>query len=116
MGAIAAYCIAPPPGSKMNTQYNTLTLASAAEAQVEEKPSRAKLVVAAAFLVAVAGVVAFASTTASNKVAATMDSEYNALDAAPVNCDSGTASYMLDLPRCVGALSAVVHRYAAVAL
>jgi hypothetical protein len=80
----------------MNTQYNTLTLASMPE---EEKPSRAKLVVAAMFLVAVAGVVAFASTTSSQKVAAATNSEYKALDAAPVNCDSGTASYMSDLPR-----------------
>jgi hypothetical protein len=81
----------------MNTQYNTLTLASANT--VEEKPSRAKLVVAAAFLVAVAGVVAFASTTSSMKVAAVTDSEYKALDAVPVNCDAGTASYYSDLPR-----------------
>merc|ERR1719224_107137 len=51
------------------------------------------------FLVAVAGVVAFASTTSSQKVAAATNSEYKALDAAPVNCDAGTASYYSDLPR-----------------
>merc|ERR1719163_1185900 len=53
---------------KMNTQYNTLTLA--AVAAEEQKPSRAKLVVAAVFLVAVAGVVAVATTTSSQQVAA----------------------------------------------
>jgi len=81
----------------MNTQYNTLTLASAK--QVEEKPSRAKLVVAAVFLVAIAGVVAMASATTSQKVASAANSEYKALDAVPVNCDKGSTHYYSDLPR-----------------
>jgi hypothetical protein len=82
----------------MNTQYNTLTLASANEV-AETKPSRAKLVVAAVFLVAVAGVVAFASVTSSQSVASATNAEYKALDAVPVNCDKGSPEYMLDLPR-----------------
>merc|ERR1712224_35904 len=78
--------------------YNTLTLASANEV-AETKPSRAKLVVAAVFLVAVAGVVAFASVTSSQSVASATNAEYKALDAVPVNCDKGPPEYMLDLPR-----------------
>jgi len=81
----------------MNTQYNTLTLAS--QTEKVEQTSRAKVVVAALFLVAIAGVVAVATTTSSQKVNASMDSAYMALEAAPVNCDSGSADYNSDLPR-----------------
>jgi len=83
----------------MNTQYNTLTLASQRTENVEQPNKRAKVVVAAAFLMAIAGFVAFAATTSSQKVNASMDSEYQALEAAPVNCDSSSHDYNEDLPR-----------------
>jgi hypothetical protein len=80
----------------MNTKYNTLTLAPAME---EEKPQRGKMVVAAIFLVAVAGVAAVATTTSSVQVNSAVDASYQALEATPVNCDKGTNDYDSDLPR-----------------
>lgn len=81
----------------MNAQYNTLSLAVD---EVPAKQSRAKVVVAAVALVAFAAVAAVAATsTGSAKVATVTNSEYLALDALPVNCDSSTDDYALDLPR-----------------
>jgi hypothetical protein len=83
----------------MNTQYNTLTLAQPVAMEAQEKPSRGKMVVAALFLVAAAGVVAVATTTSSVKVNSAVDASYQALEATPVNCDKGTGDYSSDLPR-----------------
>merc|ERR1719272_881424 len=63
------------------------------------RTSKAKLFVAAAMLVACAFVAASAGATASNKMMTATDVEYNALDAAPVNCDKGSDGYNGDLPR-----------------
>merc|ERR1719272_2618448 len=63
------------------------------------RTSKAKLFVAAAMLVACAFVAASAGATASNKMMTATDVEYNALDAAPVNCDAGSEDYGSELPR-----------------
>ena len=51
-------------------------------------------------MVVVAGALSFASgVTTSANVASVVDAGYNALDAAPVNCDKATATYVNELPR-----------------
>jgi len=84
----------------VKTTYGTLPLPSNGTA-VRERPSRAKLFVATLFLVGVAAMAAVAGHTTASSVASVIDmkTEYNALEAVPVNCDKTTHDYLADLPR-----------------
>jgi len=75
--------------------YNTLTL----DAEPEERKSRAAQTVAALVLVCVAGAVALYGSTTFSTAGQVADSQYQALDAKPVNCDPTTPSYQDDLPK-----------------
>jgi len=80
----------------MSTSYNTLTLGAVTE---ERKPRKMASVVAAGLsLVAIAGAAAFFGRTAFATSAHAMDSQYQALDATPVNCDKSSPDFSDSLP------------------